>query len=89
VTARVSEDTERVDLAIRETIDRIDGTADRVRARVRLRGGHLVAVLCGIRAAIETVLAGARDDTRRLKRKRRGARDAGLPTAGPPGVNQA
>src|ERR1041385_6496752 len=35
VTAKVREETERVDHAIHTTIDRIDDTADRVRSNVR------------------------------------------------------
>ena len=53
VTARVNEETARVDSAIRDTIDRVDETADRVRVRVRTRASRLVGVLRGIRTAFE------------------------------------
>jgi len=56
VTTRVNEETARVDHAIRETIDRVDETADRVRVRVRTRASRLVGVLRGIRTAIEVFL---------------------------------
>jgi len=58
VTSRVSEEAERMDHAIRETIDRVDGTADRVRVRVRSRANRLVGLLRGIRTAIEVFLSG-------------------------------
>ncbi len=58
VTGRVNEEAERVDNAIRETIDRMDETADRVRVRMRMRTGRLVGILRGIRAAIEVFLSG-------------------------------
>src|SRR6476659_9403660 len=35
VTAKVKEETDRVDQAIRVTMDRVDDTADRVRSNVR------------------------------------------------------
>ena len=37
VTAKVKTETERVDHAIRTTIDRVDDTADRVRSNVRAK----------------------------------------------------
>src|SRR4026209_589834 len=40
ITARVSQQTERVDHAISGTIDRVDDTAARVRAGVRHRDSH-------------------------------------------------
>ncbi len=57
VTGRINEEAERVDHAIRETIDRVDETADRVRARVRVRTSRLVGILRGIRTAIEVFLS--------------------------------
>ncbi len=56
VTARVNDEAARVDHAIRETIDRVDETADRVRVRVRTRASRLVGILRGIRTAIEVFL---------------------------------
>lgn len=63
VTSRVNDEAERVDHAIRETIDRVDETADRVRVRMRTRVSRFVGVLRGIRAAIE-VLLGGQDERR-------------------------
>ncbi len=56
VTTRVNVEAERVDHAIRETIDRVDETADRVRARVRTRANRFIGVLRGIRTALEVFL---------------------------------
>jgi hypothetical protein len=58
VTNRVNEEAERMDHAIRETIDRVDETADRVRVRVRSRANRLIGVLRGVRTAIEVFLSG-------------------------------
>jgi hypothetical protein len=57
VTSRVTEQTERVDHAIKSTIDRVDETADRVKYNVRSRASRAVAILRGIRAGIETFLS--------------------------------
>ena len=56
VTAKVREETERVDHAIHSTIDRIDDTADRVRTNVRAKTSALVAFVRGARMAVEGVL---------------------------------
>src|SRR5436305_12712474 len=56
VTAKVKEETERVDHAIRATIDRIDDTAGRVRTNVRAKTSSLVAFLRGARTAVEGML---------------------------------
>ena len=56
VTAKVKEETERVDYAIRTTMDRVDDTADRVRSNVRAKTGRIVGILRGIRVAIEGLL---------------------------------
>jgi hypothetical protein len=56
VTAKVKEETERVDHAIHSTIDRIDDTADRVRTNVRAKTSSLVAFLRGARMAVESAL---------------------------------
>jgi hypothetical protein len=61
VSARVKEETDRVDQAIRVTMDRVDDTADRVRSNVKARTSRLVGVMRGVRAAIEDLL---RTDTR-------------------------
>ena len=56
VTAKVKEETERVDQAIHTTIDRIDDTADRVRTNVRAKTSALVAFVRGARIALEGLL---------------------------------
>jgi len=57
VTARVSQQTERVDHAISGTIHRVDETADRVKGSVRYKVNQAVGVLRGIRAVITSVLS--------------------------------
>lgn len=59
VSARVKEETERVDTAIRSTMDRVDDTADRVRTNVRAKTSRIVGVLRGARVAIEHMLSRA------------------------------
>jgi hypothetical protein len=54
VSAKVKEETERMDQAIRTTMDRVDDTADRVRSNVRAKTSRIVGVVRGIRAAIES-----------------------------------
>ena len=56
VTTTVKEETNRVDQAIHTTIGRIDNTADRVRANVRVNTSRLVGVIRGTRVAIDTFL---------------------------------
>jgi hypothetical protein len=56
VTETVKEETERVDQAIRTTMDRVDDTADRVRANVRAKTSRVVGFVRGLRAVIEGVL---------------------------------
>jgi hypothetical protein len=56
VTAKVREETERVDQAIRTTMDRVDDTADRVRWNVRAKTSRLVGFIRGARVAIESLL---------------------------------
>jgi hypothetical protein len=56
VSAKVKEETERVDQAIRTTMDRVDDTADRVRSNVRAKTSRIVGVVRGIRAAIESFM---------------------------------
>ena len=56
VTAKVKEETERVDQAIRTTMDRVDDTADRVRANVRVKTSRLVGFIRGARVAIQSIL---------------------------------
>jgi len=56
VTAKVKEETDRVDHAIHHTIDRIDDTADRVRSNVRAKTSAIVGFIRGLRVAIEGML---------------------------------
>ncbi len=56
VTTKVKEETERVDHAIHTTIGRIDDTAERVRANVRVKTSRLVGFIRGARVAIDTFL---------------------------------
>jgi hypothetical protein len=61
VTARVTQQTERVDHAISGTIHRVDETADRVKGSVRDKVNQAVGVLRGIRAVITSVLSTQED----------------------------
>ena len=56
VTARVSQQTERVDHAISGTIDRVDETAERVKGSVRDKVNHAAGVVRGVRAVLMTLL---------------------------------
>ena len=56
VTARVSQQTERVDHAISGTIHRVDETADRVKGSLRDKVNQAVGMLRGIRAVIASIL---------------------------------
>ena len=56
VTARVSQQTERVDQAISGTIHRVDETADRVKGSLRDKVYQAVGVVRGIRAVIASLL---------------------------------
>jgi hypothetical protein len=59
VSAKVKDETERVDYAIRSTMNRVDDTADRVRTNVRARTSRLVGFVRGARVALETMLSRA------------------------------
>jgi hypothetical protein len=56
VTARVSEQTERVDHAISGTMGRVDETAERVKDSVREKVSNAVGVVRGVRAVIMSIL---------------------------------
>jgi hypothetical protein len=56
VTAKVKEETERVDQAIHRTIDRVDDTADRVRSNVRDKTSRVIGIVRGLRVAMESML---------------------------------
>ena len=54
VTTKVREEAERVDHAIRTTIDRVDDTAGRVRSTLRVKTSSVVGILRGARVALES-----------------------------------
>jgi len=56
VTAKIKDETERVDQAIHRTIDRVDDTADRVRSNVREKTSRVVGFVRGLRVALEGML---------------------------------
>lgn len=56
VSAKVKDETVRVDHAIHNTIDRIDDTADRVRSNVRAKTSRVVGFVRGVRVALEGFL---------------------------------
>jgi flavin-binding protein dodecin len=56
VSAKVKEETERVDHAIHNTIDRVDDTVDRVRWNVRAKTSRIIGIVRGARTAIESML---------------------------------
>ena len=56
VSAKVKEETERVDHAIHSTMDRIDDTADRVKSNVRAKTSRVVGFARGLRVALEGML---------------------------------
>jgi hypothetical protein len=58
VTARVSQETERLDHAVRDTIDRVDETAERVRSNVRYKVSSVIGIARGLRAVVEEWLGG-------------------------------
>jgi len=59
VSTKVKDEAERVDTALRTTMDRVDDTAERVRSNVKTQTSRLVGILRGARVAIETMM-GAR-----------------------------
>jgi hypothetical protein len=78
VTARVSQQTERVDHAISGTIHRVDETADRVKGSLRDKVNQAVGVVRGIRAVITSFLGNDVDDSVRRPGDVYGAQAAGL-----------
>jgi len=57
VSNKVKDEAERVDTALRTTMDRVDDTAERVKSNVRAQTGRLVGILRGARVAIETMMS--------------------------------
>ena len=60
VTARVSQQTERVDHAISGTMGRVDETAERVKGSVRDKVNQAVGVVRGVRAIIASIVCNGR-----------------------------
>ena len=58
ITSRVGAQTERVDSAIRSTIDRVDETADRVRSSVASRINRFVGAVQTIRSTVGSIFNG-------------------------------
>jgi len=56
ISVKVKDETERVDHAIRNTMDRVDDTADRVRTNVREKTSRIVGLVRGARVALESFL---------------------------------
>jgi hypothetical protein len=56
VSAKVKEETQRVDHAIHTTFDRVDDTVDRMRMNVRAKTSRIIGMVRGARMAIETML---------------------------------
>jgi len=56
VTARVSQQTERVDHAISGTMERVDETAERVRSSMRDKVAQATGVVRGVRAIIMSMM---------------------------------
>jgi len=59
VSTRVKDEAERVDTAIRTTMDRVDDTADRVRSNVRAKTSRIVGIVRGAKVALEHILSRA------------------------------
>jgi pyrimidine operon attenuation protein/uracil phosphoribosyltransferase len=57
VSTKVKDEAERVDTALRTTMDRVDDTAERVRTNVKAQTGRLVGILRGARVALETMMS--------------------------------
>ena len=56
VSAKVKEETQRVDHAIHTTFDRVDDTVDRMRMNVRAKTSRIIGMVRGARMVIETML---------------------------------
>jgi hypothetical protein len=56
VTFKVKEDTDRIDQAIRATMDRVDDTADRVRSNLRIKTSRIVGFVRGVRVVIDELM---------------------------------
>ena len=56
MTARVSEETARVDHAIHGTLERVDETAERMKSTVMDKVNHAAGIVRGVRAAIVSLM---------------------------------
>jgi hypothetical protein len=56
ISAKLKEETERVDQAIHDTMGRVDDTVDRVRVNVRAKTSRIVGFVRGLRVVIEGML---------------------------------
>jgi len=59
VSMKVKDETERVDTAIRTTMDKVDDTAERVRSNVRAKTSRIIGIVRGARVALEHILSRA------------------------------
>ena len=59
VTTTVRNETERVDLAVNRTFDRVDDTVDRMRTNVRVKTNRLIGLVRGARVALQSILESA------------------------------
>ena len=59
VSSKVKDETVQVDTAIRNTMERVDDTADRVRSNVRAKTSRIVGIVRGARVALEHMLSRA------------------------------
>ena len=56
ITSRVAQQTERLDSALRTTVDHADETVSRVRRAVAVRANRVIGVIRGVRVACDTFL---------------------------------
>jgi len=59
VSMKVKDETDRVDTAIRTTMDVVDDTTERVRTNVRAQTSRIVGIIRGARVALEHILSRA------------------------------
>ena len=64
IASIVRTDHDRVERAIRHTVDRVDGTAHRLKADVRARTSWLVGTIRGIRVALQDILQSVESNER-------------------------
>jgi sensor histidine kinase regulating citrate/malate metabolism len=64
ITSRVAQQAERLDSAIRTTVDHADETAGRVRRAVAARANRVIGVMRGVRVACDTFFTRRTDNGR-------------------------